>query len=809
MFSRLNKLLFWEPSAEEFTAPLRTGAAFRMRLDLFPRGVDNTHIDVLLSPAFQRRARLLTRRLLEHESSEEYWGEPPPAPEASEFRAMQQGYAGMMERTIDRARRHSRPELVQLMQFSTIKFLLLLVNDEYQRLRRQLERSRDLGGEQSGRRAVELHGRLVRLTKNQSVLIYHVVHRLFREILKLEDSYLSKLRKSVFGRAWQVPRQLLFNPLLAIPSLWADEQFMQHYSLVCTDREDEDGFARVNRLLIQLFADYLPPWTWPPEQPAGGGRFGAGDDRTRALRRQRSSGALLGSLESEIFLASALQDKEYERGLLSWLDFPVNLERIFHSTRRRGGFDAGRGGVPPTGSPWPQPQWPEYHRRLLKRLFREFRSSGLERRVLACDAAPGLYKELNGQLPVRLICRYLEGTIGRREMQRRLEAIPSLDDPLRAMRVLNRALTGVRRQPAGRRRSAVLRFLVDFARLRRDLKLAYRAHWTMNRIRLLERPNEIELSRNNDSLHAFVLREEQKSEKLQIRDHVIIKADLRGSTTIIGQLAKRNLNPASHFSFNFFEPINRLLEGYGARKVFVEGDAVILCILEYEDRPYRWLCVAHACGLASEILRAMDAGNARSRRHGLPELELGLGIAFSDQAPTFLYDEEQEIMISPAINRADQLSSCSAMLRHALGGGEARRGVEVLAPAEDQVQEKESSDRLLRYNVNGIELDAAAFQKLRSELTLKRVRTMDAGEDTYYHVGRYPDLQGVMHWLVLRESPVRVWEDGALGPVEWRGRRFYQVITDPAVIRRLTGPMEGTALRQPPRFQPDGPRHLH
>jgi hypothetical protein len=785
MFERLKKRFFWQPSLTEFTVPLRVGTAFKVRVDRFPKGVDNVHIDVVLSPEFQTRARLLARRLLLHELAENYPGEPPPAPEASEIRAIQEGYAGMMELTIDRARRSTRPELIQLLQFATIKFLLCLVSEEYARLRSQLQRSRDMGSHQSSGCSVELHDQLVNLTKEGPALLYRVSSRLFREILKLEDSYLSKLRKSVFGRAWQVPRQLLFNPLLKIPSLWADEQLMHHYSLVCTDKDDADGFAGVNRLLSGLFSDYLPPWAWPLEHSLQADAVPGGDNRTMALRQHRDQGVLLGFLEIEMLLASSLQGKEYERGLLSWLDFPANLERIFYSTRWGAALDPDHE-ISSANAPWLQSQWPEFHHRLLKRIFCEIRRTGLERKILACNAAPGVFEGLNGQLPVRTICRYLEGVIRRRDMLRRLESMQSLEDPAQAMRLLNRAQTAIQRQPASRRRSVVLRFLIDFALFRRDLKLAYRAHWIMNRIRLLERPHDIDLSRNNRTLHEFVLREESKPEQQRVRDHVIIKADLRGSTTITGQLTKRNLNPASHFSLNFFEPINRLLSGYGAKKVFVEGDAVILAILEYEDKPYHWLCVSHACGLAGKILQAMDAGNARSHRQGLPELELGLGIAFSDQAPTFLYDEDREIMISPAINRADQLSSCSAMLRQSMSGAESARGVEVLAPAEEQQPEKESSDRLLRYNVNGIELDAAAFQKLKSELALKRIPAGGAVEDERFHVGRYPDLQGTMHWLVIRESPVRVWEDGAPGAVEWRGRRFYQVITDTAVIRRLT-----------------------
>jgi hypothetical protein len=249
-------------------------------------------------------------------------------------------------------------------------------------------------------------------------------------------------------------------------------------------------------------------------------------------------------------------------------------------------------------------------------------------------------------------------------------------------------------------------------------------------------------------------------------------------------LRKRNLNPASHFSLNFFEPINKLLESYGAKKVFIEGDAVILSIFEYEDTPYQWLCVAHACGLARKILQVVDKQNVENRQKDLPELELGLGIAFSDEAPTFLYDEGREIMISPAINRADQLSSCSAVVKKSEYGKALGRGVMVLAPAPSANIDKESSDKLIRYNVNGIELDVPAYYKLKSELSFRKVE-LESGKrakNDHMLLARYPDLEGHMHALVIREAEVTLWNGEKPGRKAADGRCYYQVITDPDMM---------------------------
>src|SRR5258708_22584540 len=41
-------------------------------------------------------------------------------------------------------------------------------------------------------------------------------------------------------------------------------------------------------------------------------------------------------------------------------------------------------------------------------------------------------------------------------------------------------------------------------------------------------------------------------------------------------LLARGLSPASHFSLNLHEPVKKLLDRYAAKKVFIEGDAIIL-----------------------------------------------------------------------------------------------------------------------------------------------------------------------------------------------------------------------------------------
>jgi hypothetical protein len=42
-----------------------------------------------------------------------------------------------------------------------------------------------------------------------------------------------------------------------------------------------------------------------------------------------------------------------------------------------------------------------------------------------------------------------------------------------------------------------------------------------------------------------------------------------------------------------------------------------------------------------------------------------------------------------------------------------------------------------------------------------------------------------MHLLAVREAPIRIWIGNDFSTVEKRGRRFFEVVTDRAILARL------------------------
>ena len=133
-----------------------------------------------------------------------------------------------------------------------------------------------------------------------------------------------------------------------------------------------------------------------------------------------------------------------------------------------------------------------------------------------------------------------------------LKQVPAKQLSLKPIEDLSRK---IRRYSREEKLGFVARFAVDFLRLRRDLRNAEHLTTCMERIHLVTTEQARELSRLNNRLYECVLQDEAKPAQDVVVSHVIIKADVRGSTKMTQDLLSRGLSPASHFSLNLHEPV--------------------------------------------------------------------------------------------------------------------------------------------------------------------------------------------------------------------------------------------------------------
>ncbi|MGO9402592.1 MAG: hypothetical protein ACLPVW_03875 [Terriglobales bacterium] len=354
------------------------------------------------------------------------------------------------------------------------------------------------------------------------------------------------------------------------------------------------------------------------------------------------------------------------------------------------------------------------------------------------------------------------------------------------------------------------RLLHDLCCYHRDLRGLETLSSGFDSVNLVTDEKIRQLSTLNGMLYEFLPPEDQKPPEDRVLHHVILKADVRDSSRLTRSLMEQGMNAASYFSLNFYEPVNKLLAKYGATKVFLEGDAIIVAVLEREGEAM--LGVGRTCVLAWEILSLLRDYNQLLERSGLPQMELGLGIAYQDSPPLYLMDGEHRIMISDAINDSDRLSSCSKRVRKKLapdagvfqvysvligGGG----GGNTKSKNYDSASAEAGSEEMrLNYNVGGICLSEAAFRKLQQEISLSRW-SPDRSESGFnspwiddereFFVGTVPIANGMFRKLVVRRNRIAQVDVRDLSILRWTDRYYYEVCANPAVYAVL--PTEKTA----------------
>jgi hypothetical protein len=344
------------------------------------------------------------------------------------------------------------------------------------------------------------------------------------------------------------------------------------------------------------------------------------------------------------------------------------------------------------------------------------------------------------------------------------------------------------------------RLLNDLFSYHRDLRGLAAVGAGFDSINLVSDDKIRELSSLNGMLYEFLLPEDQKATEDRVAHHVILKADVRDSSRLTRSLMEKGMNAASYFSLNFYDPVNKLLAKHGATKVFLEGDAIIVAVLEREGETM--LSVGRTCVLAWEIVSLLHGYNELLERSGLPQMEVGLGITYQDSPPLYLMDGEHRIMISDAINVSDRLSSCNKRVRKKVApdagifqvysvqiGGEGNQG------SGNEDGETGAEEMRLNYNVGGICLSEEAFKKLQQEITLSEwaVDPRNPGfsgpwidKESDYFVGTVPVANGVFRKIALRKSRIAQVDVRDLSILRWTDRYYYEVCANPAVYAALT-----------------------
>jgi len=321
MFSFLRQSLF-KPDLKALKPHLHPPVTSEpLSFSRLPKGIDNIHYDVAISPDLRRVVAGLTRIWLNNALYPES-GKSKKKTEVTQLDSLRDIYLHLSENVVHQARRQRNIQILQLFQLGATKFLLQTTHDEAVKFRQELQ---DKSSKKGG---VELHEKLVVLAREEPIFLYNIRRKLFSHLHKLEQTKLRRVRHSLLGSYWPVPQRLILNPLLVIPSLNLDQAVMDYYHLLLTDKEGINGFKELNRIVTRLFNEYLPGEVLSPVKVNEESKDGLADSRFD-IRNRLDQGTLRGFLEVELFLREVLQEEEYRDNIDSWLDEPDNMSILF------------------------------------------------------------------------------------------------------------------------------------------------------------------------------------------------------------------------------------------------------------------------------------------------------------------------------------------------------------------------------------------------------------------------------------------------------------------------------------------------
>jgi hypothetical protein len=152
-------------------------------------------------------------------------------------------------------------------------------------------------------------------------------------------------------------------------------------------------------------------------------------------------------------------------------------------------------------------------------------------------------------------------------------------------------------------------------------------------------------------------------------------------------------------------------------------------------------------------------------------------------------DGTQQIMISKALNESDRLSSCSKGIRRMLEHLDLRFNVFAFKTVEDDDTGGNPDEFLLRYNIGGIHINEAAFQKLQAEISLQ-THNLDLPliwdtRKVRLYSGVVPIGQGLFHKIVVREGLVAHIDARDFALKRFTDRRYYEVCTNEEIYKAI------------------------
>lgn len=713
-------------------------SAINFSLNRLIPGVDNIRYDVYLSPTLKKSCNEIITHLVARHSA---------IKEISDFNRhskvwikvkeeFKQNLIDVMVGAINNAKQTREIQCDFLAQTAVVKMFLEEIRSGFDKLvehYKNVIHKKEVSRSGSFRSVIRLKEELSDILQKKKEIIRRVALDLFQYLNDIQEHDLKKIREANFGTESLLPNYFFSNPLIHIENESDDFFMIEEYVLLGNRTEDPINYSSFVSILTHFIEGIIP--------------------------KDFHGNEVLMHPENIIFLfnydEATDQLKNYGKTNLD----PAAQKKIIKDRKK--------------------------HLHLLTNILKQ---EGLVDGIVASYEMQPVFMEFCPPLYPHEILKFLVSPKKRKDIASKMKRLKSSSGKSLSPKPLKKIIADIKRMRRNEKRKHVLSFLKSFLQYHRDLQNYKMLRDAMEWVNLTSDDKILSLSRVNQTLHEFLLPREQIFEEKPVVNHVIIKTDVRGSTKITQQIKERGLNPASYFSLNYFNPISAILPDYGAAKVFIEGDAVILSISEKEETPSDWYSVARACGLSIRMLMITKRYNVKSKKHRLPVLEQGIGICYRSTPPTYLFDGDNRIMISPAINLADRLSSCSKPIRKKMEEDKPPFNLYVFQTSPDNIGNSTADDVFSRYNINGIELSFKGFEKLKDEIDLKTMELKVpelCSDKIIVHTGIFPTISAKYQRLVIREAAIPLVSPDDFSTIRFTSGKYYEVCTNSVLYDRV------------------------
>jgi len=732
-------------------------------------GVDNFRYDVHLSPLFcETASRIVFHFILKHSRADKELGVTFDwLRDRDEFKRL---CRDLMLDAVKRAKMgDGEIQIDYLAQVAVCKFLIQDIRKQFEELETRFNNLvweyESTDDDEVIAETVNLKEQLLKIRHQRNKIITGVSKEIFQYFLAAQKS-LKDRREANYGRHSLLYDDIFTNPILHIENQNDDYFMLDHYVLLGHRIDDPDRYDRLLKLirgLLEKIKVSEPQAPQEEDRENSDGEAGKESTNKEGKAAEHDINGWIRQVDTVDLLFNYFKTTDFIKELKGRKNQNKNRLRTVELKMKE-------------------------QKKLFHYFYNGFRQKKLLGRIVASYEMKSIYLQYCPPLVPQQVLQFLVSSSARTSIGNYVKRLKTYYDKSVSLAPLKKMVVSIGRMNSLKRKKYFLQFLSGFFALHRDRENFKLLKLALDRINLVDDEKTIALSKTNNTLYAFLLAQEQMFdlETKPVTSHVILKADVRGATVITRQLRESGLNPASYFSLNFFNPISEIVFQYGAMKVFIEGDAIILAILERKEEESDKYCVSQACGLAINMLDVIQRYNAKSKKYKLPILELGFGICYQDQPPAYLLDGKKKIMISPAINSADRLSSCHKKLRRTFDRNSNPFNLYVYLAGQNSGETLSDDEIVRRYNVNGIELNESGFRKLTTEIDLK---TMNCSipelhdEEIRIHTGKFPLVTGTFQRLIIREDRVR---DVGGTDFQVKGkttRKYYEVCTNPILSK--------------------------